>query len=339
MGAAQHPRRPIPSMRPSPDPRPAAAPRASVARLRLAAFLVLLAAASVGGPLPDAQSRRGAVYGLVFPVAGEHRFSRDFGDPRSGGRSHEGADILAEKMTPVVAVADGTVRWMADERGGHCCAVFVVHDDGWRSRYIHLNNDTPGTDDGRAYGIARGIRVGSRVRAGQLIGWVGDSGNAEGTTSHLHFELRRPDGTPVDPFPSLQAALANPVTGGAPRIAGPAIRPPEDPLRPEVRRPRAAGPVEPRAERSAPRELPAEPGDAVAEGGVDPGTDPTDDPGMEDELAAAPADPVTPFLPVPADDCSAGYSPLGEVALAEVRPAERPTFSCFRFGSNDDKGE
>lgn len=320
-------------MRPRPDPRPAAARRASGPHARLIGLLVLVTAASVGWPPPGAQTRS-TVYRMLFPVDGAHRFSRDFGDPRGGGRSHEGTDILAEKMTPVVAVADGTVRWMADERGGDCCAVFVVHDDGWRSRYIHLNNDTPGTDDGRAYGIARGLRRGSRVRAGQLIGWVGDSGNAEGTGSHLHFELRRPDGASVDPFPSLQAALANPVTAGTPRIAGPAIRPPEDALRPEVRRPRPAAPVESPAERRATPALPEAP-----EAG-EPAGEPVD-PAAEDELAADaadptdPTDPVTPFLPVPGDDCSAGYSPVEEVELAEVRDTERPTFSCFSSRSSN----
>jgi murein DD-endopeptidase MepM/ murein hydrolase activator NlpD len=334
--------------------------RLEAAHLRLATLLALLIAASVGGPLPDleldaqqaSQRSRGAVYRLIFPVDGEHRFSRDFGDPRGGGRSHEGTDILAAKMTPVVAAADGTVRYMADERGGDCCAVFVVHDDGWRTRYIHLNNDTPGTDDGKAYGIARGIRRGSRVRVGQVIGWVGDSGNAEATVSHLHFELRRPDGTPVDPFPSLQAALANPVTAGTPRIAGPAIRPPQDRLRPEVRRPRRAPPVDPRppvdspSERSITPVLPGDPElpddaelaelpDEEAPGPGGTGEGATGE-GIEDLLAEA--DPVTPFLPVPGDDCSAGYSSLPpEVELAEVREPEPSTFSCFRFRSDDEE--
>jgi murein DD-endopeptidase MepM/ murein hydrolase activator NlpD len=323
--------------------------RLEAAHLRLATLLALLIAASVGGPLPDleldAQQTRSAVYRLVFPVDGDHRFSRDFGDPRGGERSHEGVDILAAKMTPVVAAADGTVRYMANERGGDCCAVFVVHDDGWRSRYIHLNNDTPGTDDGRAYGIARGIRKGSRVRAGQVIGWVGDSGNAEGTVSHLHFELRRPDGTPVDPFPSLQAALANPVTAGTPRIAGPAIRPPQDRLRPEVRRPRKAAPVDPPSERSVTPVLPESPdlpdeGElAEVPGDPAPGPEGTGEEATGEEAGdlLAGADPVTPFLPMPGDDCSAAYLGLPpEVELAEVREPERPTLSCFRSGSDDE---
>jgi murein DD-endopeptidase MepM/ murein hydrolase activator NlpD len=281
-----------------------------MSRYALATFLVCLLAASATRA-PGAVERRQVVYPLVFPVVGENHFSRDFGDPRTDGRPHEGIDILAEKLTPVVAVADGKVGWMFDERGGDCCSLSIVHDDGWRSRYIHLNNDTPGTDDGKGFGLARGIRVGARVRAGQVIGFVGDSGNAEATAAHLHFELRRPDGTAVDAFTSLEAALTNPAAAPPDRIAGPAVRPPQD-LRPEVRRPRRAPHVE--AAEPLPRAIT----------GAAPG---------EDEVArmgeAEPGRPlpVTPFVPVPADDCSRGFD--RQMELAEVRTTQRPTFSCF----------
>ena len=143
---------------------------------------------------------------LVFPVAGRYRMADSFGDPRSGGRRHAGVDIMAPKGTPVVAVASGTVRWMYGA-GGRCCSLALTHDDGWRSRYVHLNNDTPGTDDGRAVGIVSGLAPGVRVERGELLGWVGDSGNAESTASHLHFELRTPEGEPVDPHGWLLAAV------------------------------------------------------------------------------------------------------------------------------------
>ncbi len=175
------------------------------------ALAALLGVASLAPAPPPVAAAPGAavVYPMVFPLVGAGRLTDSFGDPRGKGRKHAGVDILADRMTPVVAVADGEVAWLHDGSGGHtCCALALRHDDGWRSRYVHLNDDTPGTDDGRAVGIVPGLRKGTRVTAGQVIGWVGDSGNAEETVPHLHFELRRPDGTAVDPLPSLRAARA-----------------------------------------------------------------------------------------------------------------------------------
>jgi murein DD-endopeptidase MepM/ murein hydrolase activator NlpD len=113
---------------------------------------------------------------------------------------------MADKMTPILAVAPGTVGWVLDEQGGKCCAMALNHDDGWRTWYIHMNNDMLGTDDGMGWGFAPGIVPGVHVEAGQLIGYVGDSGNAETTRPHLHFELQRPDGEVVDPYEHLRAA-------------------------------------------------------------------------------------------------------------------------------------
>ena len=120
---------------------------------------------------------------------------------------------MAPKGTPVVAAADGVVRWMHDEVGGNCCDLALAHENGWRTKYIHLNNDTPGTDDGKGYGIAPDLARGVEVREGQLIGWVGDSGNAESAGSHLHFEILRPDGRPLDPYPLLESAPSRPSPG------------------------------------------------------------------------------------------------------------------------------
>lgn len=202
--------------------RAAARPRRSLEKAAFAAFLGLLLLASLA-PAPQGGAAAGgdSVYPMVFPLAGDHVITDSFGDARGGGsRRHAGVDIMADKMVPVLAVADAEVDWVFAERGGNCCDIALVHDDGWRSRYIHLNNDTPGTDDGRAVGIAPGVRKGAQVVAGQVIGWVGDSGNAEATGSHLHFELRRPDGTPVDPYGSLLAAKRR----GRPLVAPPVRR-------------------------------------------------------------------------------------------------------------------
>jgi putative cell wall-binding protein len=95
----------------------------------------------------------------------------------------------------------------------------IRHDDGTSASYVHINNDTPGTDDGLGgveWAYAPGIEPGERVERGQWIAYVGDSGNAEGTVSHLHFELADPDlddpcladpsyldKTRLNPYPSL----------------------------------------------------------------------------------------------------------------------------------------
>jgi len=144
--------------------------------------------------------------GIVFPVAGAATYTNSFGTPRSGGRTHEGIDIFADKMTPVVAVADGTVTLVRAGVGTDCCVVRVRHNDGRSSLYLHLNNDTPGTDDGQGYGIAEGIAEGTAVTAGMVIGFVGDSGNAEETPPHLHFELDDDSGVLLNPFAYLQVA-------------------------------------------------------------------------------------------------------------------------------------
>jgi hypothetical protein len=94
----------------------------------------------------------------------------------------------------------------------------IEHPDGWRSYYLHLDNDTPGTDDGLAGAPAPGIAVGVRVEAGDVLDYVGDSGNAEETPSHLHFELHRPDGVAINPTSHLRAAQSSTTDG--PQTAG-----------------------------------------------------------------------------------------------------------------------
>ncbi len=125
---------------------------------------------------------------IFFPVTGPHHFQDDWGAARAGHR-HIGIDIMAAKMTPIIAVVAGTVAWVRDQKGGECCYLAIDHKNDFQTRYIHLNNDTPGTDDGQVVGISPGLRAGQTVRAGEIIGWVGDSGNAEATAPHLHFEV------------------------------------------------------------------------------------------------------------------------------------------------------
>jgi hypothetical protein len=155
-------------------------------------------------------------YPLVFPVEGDSYWYEDwFWAARSDG-NHHAQDLMAPKMTPVLAAASGTITWInwsqdpADLNPDRCCTLVVTHDDGWESWYIHLNNDTPGTDDGAGWGIAPGIELGVHVDAGQLLGWVGDSQSAEETPPHLHFELHDPDGVVVNPYDALRIAEGKP---------------------------------------------------------------------------------------------------------------------------------
>ncbi|MHB1324133.1 MAG: M23 family metallopeptidase [Coriobacteriia bacterium] len=120
----------------------------------------------------------------AFPVAGPHEYIDSWGFPRSGGRSHRGSDILAPKGTPVVAVHSGSVTPGRNRLGG--LTVWLDADNGARYYYAHLDS----------------ISVGhGRVSAGQVLGTVGNSGNARGTPPHLHFEVHRPSA--VNPFPLL----------------------------------------------------------------------------------------------------------------------------------------
>lgn len=147
------------------------------------------------------------VYQMEYPLLGGGTYASGFGASRDGGsRLHMGVDLMAPQLTPVVAVADGVVTRIEHSAGRAGVYVAIGHDDGWSSWYIHLNNDSFGTDDGQGVGVRTDLQVGSRVVAGELIGWVGDSGNAETTAPHLHFELHLPSGEPIDPYASVVAA-------------------------------------------------------------------------------------------------------------------------------------
>ena len=142
----------------------------------------------------------------VFPVASVPgvAFSDDYGDARSGGRSHEGNDILAPEGTPLLAVDDGTVTFGIDPLGGNIANLRAA--DGTRYYYAHLASF--------AGGVAGGTR--RAVRAGELVGTVGRTGNAAGAgiPPHVHFEVHPGGGAPVNPFPLLQRAERRAQSGG-----------------------------------------------------------------------------------------------------------------------------
>jgi murein DD-endopeptidase MepM/ murein hydrolase activator NlpD len=159
---------------------------------------------------------------ITFPVRGEYTYRNDWHEPRGGGtRKHMGTDIIADKMTPLVAAVDGYIIFVARPEARWGNEVEIQGDDGYFYDYLHMNNDTPGTDDGMGGEVNAympGVVRGARVSAGQLIGWVGDSGNAEETVPHLHFEIRDSRGVAINPFYSLSAASnGKGVSANAPR--------------------------------------------------------------------------------------------------------------------------
>jgi murein DD-endopeptidase MepM/ murein hydrolase activator NlpD len=146
---------------------------------------------------------------LTFPVAGKATWSDTFAPNGEGGkRSHHGLDLMAPKMTPLVAAFDGQVELRRASKPGGANMLWLRSDEGIVAVYIHINNDTPGTDDGLGsdeYAFAPGLQTGDHVTAGQHIAYVGDSGNAENVGPHCHFELYGPDGW-INPTPSLLLA-------------------------------------------------------------------------------------------------------------------------------------
>jgi murein DD-endopeptidase MepM/ murein hydrolase activator NlpD len=126
--------------------------------------------------------------GYAFPVAGKHTFTDTFGAPRSDVPAHVGVDIFASFGTPIVAVADGRIYrvgtlhisgnrlWLRDKKG-------------FRYFYAHLSD------------FAAAAYNGADVHAGEVIGFVGNTGDAEPTPPHLHFEVHMPDGAVVNPTP------------------------------------------------------------------------------------------------------------------------------------------
>jgi Peptidase family M23 len=146
---------------------------------------------------------------LLFPVAGAVTYQDDFGQPRAGG-THQGNDLLGTKKTPVIAVESGTIKfWTTSASAG--CMLYLYGDSGTMYEYIHLNNDLTMRNDNRGSCVAgtayaKGLKDGAKVSAGQQIGFLGDSGDANGIHPHLHFEVHPNGGAAVDPYPYLQSA-------------------------------------------------------------------------------------------------------------------------------------
>jgi hypothetical protein len=185
---------------------------ATLAALLVGAALLVVPATAAGASTiaPDADQ---VVRTITFPVDGPVSYTDTFGECRSGcTRRHLGIDLMTPKLTPLLAATDATVAALKDTAtpDGSQGNYLILRDDaGWEYWYIHLNNDSPGTDDGanpKEWIFGPGVQRGARVQAGQLVAYAGDSGNAEHTAPHLHFEIRKPDGSVINPYRSLQEA-------------------------------------------------------------------------------------------------------------------------------------
>ncbi|MES2408931.1 MAG: peptidoglycan DD-metalloendopeptidase family protein [Patescibacteria group bacterium] len=143
--------------------------------------------------LPDTSDKTVSMP-VLFGV-GISDISPNFGDPRSDGRTHEGEDIMAVLGTPIVSPTEAVViRTGVGETEGNY--VYTANPGGETFVYMHLDH------------IGEGIVSGLVLEAGDLIGYVGDTGNAAGGPAHLHFEIHDNSGTPVDPFPRLTKELS-----------------------------------------------------------------------------------------------------------------------------------
>ena len=133
---------------------------------------------------------------LAMPVVGIYPYdlSNSWGDPRDGGRrKHRGIDIFAPKGTAVVAVADGIISYIGDQpKGGNC--LWLTTESGTSFYYAHLDR------------WASGLFEGMEVRTGDLLGYVGNTGNARTTPAHLHFAINEDDEM-VNPYPILTKAV------------------------------------------------------------------------------------------------------------------------------------
>lgn len=156
---------------------------------------------------PSVTVAEAATGSLIVPVAGVGRngFSDTWGQARAAGRVHHGTDIMAPGGTAVLAASAGTVEKLFQSERGGITLYERSPDRRWTFYYAHLR------------GYAPGLHENQRVLAGQLIGYVGDTGDAGAGNTHLHFSLTRTDpgqrwyqGEDVNAFPYLRTGAALP---------------------------------------------------------------------------------------------------------------------------------
>jgi hypothetical protein len=178
--------------------------------LFLTLALISTGAAAAYPAASPSSSEQGKVPRLIFPVLGSGpQYIDDFGDARGQG-AHEGNDLMAPKRSLALAAEAGRVSYhTTSARAG--CMLYLNGESGTQYMYIHLNNDLTLENDNRGKCVpgvayAEGLRDGARVAAGQPIAFVGNSGDADGASSHLHFEVHPGGGAAVSPYPYLRKA-------------------------------------------------------------------------------------------------------------------------------------
>jgi murein DD-endopeptidase MepM/ murein hydrolase activator NlpD len=130
---------------------------------------------------------------FTFPVQGVHSFADTWGAPRSGGRVHRGCDVMAAEGTPLVACVTGIITSLCpSDIGLGGIYINLRGNNGYVYFYCHLSR------------IAPGIGRGTSVKAGQVVGYVGTTGNASRTCPHLHFGMRPGGGGNVNPYATLK---------------------------------------------------------------------------------------------------------------------------------------
>lgn len=175
-------------------------------RLRPTRLALVLATASFFTVPPAASASVPRT--IVFPVIGKVAYTDDFGDPRPQGE-HQANDIMGHRHQLVVAAEPGKVRKWSQSGPTGLCMLYLYGRSGTTYLYIHLNNDLTNRNDNdggchNRVAYAPHLKSGQHVRKGQLIGYVGDSGDANGMQPHLHFELHPNGGAAVSPYKWLQ---------------------------------------------------------------------------------------------------------------------------------------
>jgi murein DD-endopeptidase MepM/ murein hydrolase activator NlpD len=165
---------------------PSIAARAALPTPDAATFVVEAGDLDEDGSTPSVQVTLGAsTLDWKCPVPGA-KFTNDWGQSRSGGRSHTGTDMLAPRGTPVLAPFSGTAVQKASSRGG--LSVYLNGPDGMQIFGAHLSS----------YGTS------GKVKAGTIIGYVGNTGNASGAAPHLHIEIHPKKGAKTNPYPVMK---------------------------------------------------------------------------------------------------------------------------------------